>query len=114
MIQAIKSKFLLKAALGILLVILGDMLFYQQGGVGSNLGLFAGAWCTATVLALPALRSDKRSLVAAGLAAIYAVALSLNLDIIFNGDQRCRHYISYGAGGGRVALGFTADCTCYL
>jgi hypothetical protein len=78
MIQAIKSKFLLKAALGILLVILGDMLFYQQGGVGSNLGLFAGAWCTATVLALPALRSDKRSLVAAGLAAIYAVALYLD------------------------------------
>ncbi|MGB7654170.1 MAG: DUF4173 domain-containing protein [Novosphingobium sp.] len=65
---------LLKLALAALLVLLGDVVFWQwQQALGVQ-GLFMLGLSAALLAARPAVRKDRRALVALGLSAIYAVA----------------------------------------
>ncbi|RYE03203.1 MAG: DUF4173 domain-containing protein [Sphingomonadales bacterium] len=58
------------------LVLLGDWLFWQGGGVGSNLGQFAVTWTAIVILLMPVWRSPE-SLVA-GVAALVLAAILLD------------------------------------
>ncbi len=53
---------------------LGDFLFWQQGQWGGVQGLFGLGLIGAMLLARPAVRHDRRALIALGLAAVYALA----------------------------------------
>ena len=65
---------LLKLALAALLVLLGDVVFWQwQQALGVQ-GLFMLGLCAALLVARPAVRKDRRALIALGLAALYALA----------------------------------------
>ena len=64
-----------KAVAALLLIALGDRLFWVEEQYGSTFGAFAAAWLIGTVAVHPALRHDRRALVAAALAALYAAAL---------------------------------------
>ena len=65
---------LLKLGLAAVLVLLGDVVFWQwQQALGVQ-GLFGLGLCAALLIARPAVRRDRRALVALGLAALYAVA----------------------------------------
>ena len=68
--------FLLKAVVAIALVILADRLFWAGGGIGSNLGWFAGAWAIGTLLVMRSVRRDGRALTAIGIAIGLAVVLA--------------------------------------
>lgn len=59
-----------------MLVGVGDWLFWYGGGVGSNLGLFAPVWTTATLSLTPVIRRDPRSWIAAAGAVLLTVPLA--------------------------------------
>jgi hypothetical protein len=64
-----------KAGAALLLVWLGDRLFFVNEEFGSAIGAFALAWAVGTLLLQPALRHDRRGLSTVLLAAGYAVIL---------------------------------------
>ena len=65
---------LLKLALAAMLVLLGDVVFWQwQQALGVQ-GLFMLGLCAALLAARPAVRKDRRAWIALGLAALYALA----------------------------------------
>lgn len=61
----LKSSFIAKVAAAGALVAVGDWLFWQQHGVGSNLGAFALVWAVMTMLLQPATWRNLRSWAAA-------------------------------------------------
>jgi len=63
--------FWIKAGAAALLVALADLLFFGREP-GGSLGVFALAWTLATVAVHPAIRRDRRALLAAGIAACFA------------------------------------------
>ncbi len=64
----------LKAGLAVLVVMLGDYLFWQLGQSGGVQGLFGFGLIAALLLARPAVRRDRRARIALSLAALYALA----------------------------------------
>ena len=65
---------LLKLGLAAVLVLLGDVVFWQwQQALGVQ-GLFGLGLCAALLIARPAVRRDRRARIALGLAALYALA----------------------------------------
>jgi hypothetical protein len=75
------SSFTGKAAVALLLAILGDWLFYGQW-IGATLGAFALAWTVAVFLALPSLRRRGGALFAAFAAMLFGLVLIDNPSIL--------------------------------
>jgi Domain of unknown function (DUF4173) len=73
--ERLRGGFALKGGAALALVGLGDWLFWQGENYAGVLGLFALALVAALLIARPAARRDWRALIAAGLAAIYALAM---------------------------------------
>jgi hypothetical protein len=74
-IERVRGGFALKGAAALAVVGLGDWLFWRGGNYAGALGLFGLALVAALLLARPAVRRDWRALIAAGLAAVYALAM---------------------------------------
>lgn len=66
--------FVLKLGLTALIVLLGNYVFWEQQQVTGVQGIFMLGLCAALAAARPAVRKDKRALVALALAALYACA----------------------------------------
>ena len=64
----------LKGVLALALVALGDYVFWQQGQWAGVQGIFGLGLVAALALARPAVRRDRRALIALALAALYALA----------------------------------------
>jgi hypothetical protein len=71
----ITSSFIGKILAAAGLVALGDRLFWQGQGIGSNLGVLAMAWAIVTALMVPAIRHNRGAMVALVAAAILAATL---------------------------------------
>lgn len=71
----ILSRFVAKIAAAGGLIALGDLLFWREGGVGSNLGIFALCWAVTSLALTPAAWRDRRSWAAAGAALLLAAVL---------------------------------------
>lgn len=69
-----RGSFCIKVGAALLLVALGDRLFFQSGAIGSMAGVFALAWLAATLIARPAIRGRAAVATATG-AAAYALVL---------------------------------------
>lgn len=65
---------LLKLLLALALVALGDLVFWQWEQATGVQGIFMLGLCAALLLGRPAVRRDKRALIALALAALYALA----------------------------------------
>lgn len=74
--------FWIKFGAALLLVALGDALFYQMHRGGSAIGVFAGAWLVAALAAGRAMRHDRRALVCLGAAGIFAAALIVDPNLL--------------------------------
>jgi hypothetical protein len=74
--------FWIKFGAALVLVALGDALFYQMDRGGSTIGVFAGAWLVAALAASRAMRHDKRALVCLGAAGIFAAALAIDPSLL--------------------------------
>ena len=72
--RARRFSFVQKLVLAILLIALGDRLFFRQH-LGSTVGLYALALLLSALSALPAVRRSRAALAAAGAALLYAAAL---------------------------------------
>ena len=64
----------LKLALAAMLVLLGDVVFWQWGQALGVQGLFMLGLCAALLAGRPAVRKDRRARIALGLAVLYALA----------------------------------------
>lgn len=71
----LRGAFALKALLTAALVVLGDLMFFQQGLHGGAFGLYGLAMLTAVAAARPALFWNVRPAAALALAAVYAIAM---------------------------------------
>ena len=71
----IRSSFVGKGLAATGLVALGDRLFWQGQGIGSNLGIFAVSWTIVTALLVPAIGHNRRARVALTSAAILALTM---------------------------------------
>jgi hypothetical protein len=67
-----------KGLAALLLIIAGDILFFQTEQGGGNFGVFAAIWLGLVVIVRRSIWRDKRALVAAALAAVSAGALILD------------------------------------
>ncbi|HEX4847425.1 MAG TPA: DUF4173 domain-containing protein [Novosphingobium sp.] len=74
-VPSLRGAFLIKAMLALIVVALGDFLFWQRGQWAGAQGLFGLALASALVAARPAVIADRRALSAAALAAIFALAM---------------------------------------
>ncbi len=70
--------FLLKGVAAATLIATADLLFWQSGGIGSNLGGFAAAWALLVALTSPAVLRDARARI--GIATALALAAALAFD----------------------------------
>jgi Domain of unknown function (DUF4173) len=71
-------RFMAKGVAALLLIIAGDVLFFQTDQGGGNLGVFAGIWLGLVLLVRRPIWRDTRALLAALLAAAFASALVLD------------------------------------
>ena len=77
-----RSKMLWKLAPAILLVALGDLLFYQRGLTGSYIGFYAVALIGGLVAGHPGVRRDRRAWLAVAAALIFAGALAYDPGLL--------------------------------
>ena len=74
--HTLKGAYRLKLAMALVLIALGDAIFYQIGLFGGISGVFGLAMLAALLAARPALRHDRRAWIALLLAATYAGAMA--------------------------------------
>jgi hypothetical protein len=66
--------FLRKLALALVLIVLGDALFFFRSA-GSTVGVFALAWAAGLICTIPAIRRERSALVALAAAGLFGMAL---------------------------------------
>ena len=77
-----QSSFLLKVAVAVALVALGDLLFFQWRLGGGNLGIYGLALLAGMLAARRDIRRDRRAWLAAGMAVIFAVAMIHDANLL--------------------------------
>lgn len=78
----VRRSFAWKLAVAAMLVGLGDLLFFQWGLAGGNVGWFLLAMIAGMIAARSAVRRDRRALVAAGAAAVFGWAMVLDPSLL--------------------------------
>lgn len=74
-VRSLRGGFLPKAVLALGVAALGDYLFWQRGQWAGAQGLFGLVLVAALLIARPAVIADRRALIAAAFAALYALAM---------------------------------------
>jgi len=77
-----RHSFQAKLIAAFMLIIVGDILFYQMDSYGASIGLFALLWLAATICLSPAIRKNRDALIAASAAAIFGVALIFDTSFL--------------------------------
>ena len=80
--QQVRGSFTLKVALAVVLIVVGDVLFFQQARYGGAFGLYGLLLLGALALAQPAVLRQRIAAIALALAAVYALAMLYSASLL--------------------------------